>query len=382
MINTKSDLFSFSSLFRKFSFSQHLSPTFHISTIMTSFLSAISCGIIGSKNSGSHHGSSEKRHTAHPTTYDDKEHSASNNQQESPTTSELNHSGPSVDDPGSKRSSKRLSGGLKNSRLSWGHRKPKTRAPSQTKSKEHNRPFHPRHQSVFGTTGEDFRIRDEDIAISSHRPSFACSMDSNLIKPHTVITNTSSVFQDYGSIVPAMPDLHSALASSTILPDMLAVPVLADMPQPKKRIESADEEAVADLKHHGTSTPPVTTTLSTKGNPSSEPVVLIPTASEKPSVLAPTIPVAPPVTAANSNSEKSIDMDNIHQLHQRDQDQSPGDEEKPFATAAAPGGFDLPSSMLDVTPTSSKLGYPRPQTDRIMNRALIIDTSLDRNFGF
>ncbi|KAF5101392.1 hypothetical protein D0Z00_000871 [Geotrichum galactomycetum] len=173
---------------------------------------------------------------------------------------------------------------------------------------------------LMGAMGEDFRIRDEDIAVSAYQPSCAASIASSMTRPHLSLTNTSSAFHEVvGSMPPPLPDLETAMAAAVSDPSLGARPRSALVTV--ENASSGDELAAT--------TPTITSTQS-NGN-------------------------------GNSNGRTGV--------------------------RTSPKSMSFTSNTIVVTPLTS----PRASTtiersnvkpDHIHNHALVVDTALDRHFGF
>lgn len=177
---------------------------------MTTFLRVISCGLIDLHHPNSNHteGSPNPsmRRAAEITL---------------PRISSFSSSNPNnnATAPGSPRKNKRLSGQHIVSRLSRRrHRSKNRQSYDGYEGTDANGGGSKNVQGLVGATGEDFRIRDEDIAVSAYQPSCAASIASSMTRPHLSLTNTSSAFHEItggsGLAPPPMPDLNAAMAAS------------------------------------------------------------------------------------------------------------------------------------------------------------------------
>jgi hypothetical protein len=171
----------------------------------------------------------------------------------------------------------------------------------------------------MGAMGEDFRIRDEDIAVSAYQPSCAASIASSMTRPHLSLTNTSSAFHEVvGSTPPPLPDLETAMAAAVSDPSLGA--------RPRSALTTVENSSSGDE--------------------------LVATTSTR--------------SAGNGNSNNGRTGAGVR---------------------TSLKSMSLTSNTSAVTPLTS----PRVSTtiershlkpDHIHNHALIVDTALDRHFGF
>lgn len=292
---------------------------------MTTFLRVISCGLIDLHHQDSQH---PNGHTPGMISSAIDSVAARVNSISSSSNNVTSASGTAPNSP--TRKNKRLSGQHIVSRLSrrrhWSKNGPSgsgnrgsTQGPS-TAGASNSSTSGP---GLMGAMGEDFRIRDEDIAVSAYQPSYAGSIASSMTRPHLSLTNTSSAFHEVGSSTPTpppMPDLETAMATAVSDPSLGARPALPTA----DNTNSGDELATT-----------VSTVTSTRS-----------------------------ISNGNTNNGRTS-----------------------AGVRTSPKSMSFTSNTMTVTPLTS----PRASTtiernnlkpDHIHNHALVVDTALDRHFGF
>lgn len=394
---------------------------------MTSFLRAISCGLIDiqskplSENIDTprSHGkrSISLRHLGnrHHSEADDIYSPTSRSPRRSSATFSYNSY---TENNGNARPShgKRLSGQHIVSRLSRRHRKSKQLSNSMdlhsSAAHNNNNARNTGSSGQIGTTGEDFRIRDEDIAIPSHRPSYACSFASSMTRPHVSITNTSSAFHE-SFPVPAMPNLADSLAASGIeSTDSVAVdpikgpasdlPVLyTQTPNPPQTTTTTTITTTISTTNHPT-VAMATRTVASAGSPN---INGSPKTSQDSTINGELSPItvdsdttavssSGPITATaspatNSNTASSAMAGVFASIIRSASTKSYTTSSTSTTASNSTNTTPVPASVNTIgsqSPRFSKDTMIRKpilaQPDHVPNHALVVDTSLDRNFGF
>lgn len=218
--------------------------------------------------------------------------------------------------PSSPRKNKRLSGQHIVSRLSRRHRSKNRQSYDGFEGTDASGGGSKNVQGLVGATGEDFRIRDEDIAVSAYQPSCAASIASSMTRPHLSLTNTSSAFHEItgGELAPPpMPDLNAAMAASS--------------PSLSGKGAARPQSGLANVENTNDDELAATTSMQLNGN------------------------------------------------------------SRVLGAGASPKSMSLTSNTTAATPLTS----PRPSAtierttnkpDHIHNHTLVVDTVLDRHFGF
>lgn len=333
---------------------------------MPSFLQAVSCGLIGSTQDSSPEGQDAHHHNRSTSLRRlGNKHENDNDLQNTPrisslrSSSSINHND---NDPHTsrKRSSKRMSGQGIVSRLSRRHRKSKSLSNgAHPHSEAVAADTHPATRSLLGITGEDFRIRDEDIAIPSVRASYAASFSSStMTKPHTSITNTSTAFQDCEGSVPAIPAMPSHLQSEQNH-DMSYPHSEAEhntgnhTPTNRSGLHGAPSAALHHNESQGGAENGALPQMST------HPVKAFNTGSTTATnVSTGTTGTSKTIAESSSPLKQVANFISLHAHHY----------ESPTAVNHSE---DCDNSVM-----------PHSPPDRVANRSLVVDTSLDRNFGF